>query len=93
MSKHTPIIDRPHPIFLDGYQKVYRFPNGYGASVIQSSSSYGLELGVVKFTGDKWHLTYETPVTDDVLGDLTPEFLEQALDDIAALAKAEGEMK
>ena len=91
MSKHTPIIDRPHPGMV-GSQKIYRFPNGYGASVIKTLTSYGLELGVVKFTSEnKWQLTYETPITDDVLGHLTPETLEQALDDIAALAKAEGE--
>ena len=94
MSKHTPIIDRSHPA-MSGFQKIYRFPNGYGASVIQTVGSfgafesYGLELGVIEFTGDKWTLTYETPITDDVLGHLTPETLEQALDDIAALPTKE----
>ena len=89
MSKHTPIIERPHPAGVGGYQNIYRFSNGYGASVIEFSGSYGLELGVIKFTGDDWKLTYETPITDDVLGDLTLESLEQALDEIAALAKGE----
>ena len=91
MTKHTPIIDRRHPAEMGGFQKIYRFSNGYGASVIQFSFSYGLELGVVKFTGDYWELTYETPITDDVLGNLTPESLEQALDQIAALPAPQSE--
>lgn len=52
-------------------QTIHRFENGYGASVIDHGygSDEGLkEVGVLKFTGDKWGLTYETPITDDVLG-------------------------
>jgi hypothetical protein len=32
--------------------------------MITNSAPY--ELAVLKFSGDKWALTYETPVTDDV---------------------------
>lgn len=51
----------------------YDFDNGYTASVIRSDRSYGgldglWELAVLK--GDK--LCYDTPVTGDVLGYLTP---------------------
>ncbi|MGH2326547.1 hypothetical protein ACQ7EN_08090 [Leuconostoc lactis] len=57
---------------MDG-QTLYKFPNGFGASVIFHSGSYGYEqglceIGVIDWLGDKWMLTYSTSVTDDVIG-------------------------
>lgn len=49
-------------------QTIYRFPNGYGASVIHSIMSRGLELAVLYFGGDTAHLSYSTPITNDVIG-------------------------
>ena len=97
MSKHTPLVTRSHPIG-NGSQTIYKFPNGYGASVVQFRGSYGyesgkFELAVLKFEGDNWSLTYETPITEDVLGHLSPEEIESTLDSIEqlpAIAKAEG---
>ena len=59
-------------------QWCFRFPNNYGASVIKHPGSYGydkdlFELAVILFIDDEWHLTYETPITDDVIGNLTNE--------------------
>lgn len=90
-----PIIERVHPADPNGEQKVFRFPNGLGASVVRSYFSYGTpdlwELGVIRFTGaDTWQLVYSTPVTDDVLGHLTWEDVEARLAEIAALPKDEG---
>lgn len=48
-----------------GYQTIYKFPNGYGASVIYHEGSYGLELAVLDPEG---YLTYDTSITDDVVG-------------------------
>ena len=69
-------------IGLDNDQWIYRFPNGYGASVVCGPYTYGgeagkYELGVIVFSGDEFQLTYSTPVTDDVLGWLD-------IDDVAA---------
>lgn len=72
-----------------GYQIVYRFPNGYGASIVNHSFSYGTELGVIKFKSsidmNDFGLTYETPITDDVLSYLSPEDIEETLNRIRAL--------
>lgn len=77
----------------DGMQAVFRFPNGYGASVVQGPHSYGgtvglFELGVVEFNGkgkEDFNLTYDTPVTDDVEGHLTANDVECFLDRIEEL--------
>lgn len=68
-----------------GTQRLYRFDNGYGASVVQSSMSYGTELAVIKWDGEDWDLCYDTEITDDVIGWLTDEMLADLLDRIEAL--------
>jgi len=84
------VIDRAHPAGMGGTQKIYKFPNEYGASVVQFYGSYGYddgkwELGVVKWDGDDYKLTYETPITNDVLGHLTWEDVEKHLAEIKSL--------
>jgi hypothetical protein len=91
---HTPVLERAHPAGMGGSQRIYRFDNGYGASVIQFPYSYGgdiglWEVGVLEWKGedaDDWHLTYDTPITDDVLGYLTCDQVTETLNAIAALA-------
>lgn len=61
---------------FDGVQYVFKFANNYGASVVKHSGSYGCneelwELAVIHFCDDEWHLTYDTEITDDVLGYLS----------------------
>ena len=73
-----------------GVQAIERFPNGYGVSIVKHRFSYGgpeglYELAVLKFTGEDWDLTYDTPVTDDVEGRLTPEEVETLLDQVEKL--------
>lgn len=85
-SKHRPIksIDRP-----TGVQLLFRFPNGFGASLVNARGSYGNELAVIRWEGDDYDLTYETPLTDGVLGWLDADGVEAALDQIAALPAKE----
>lgn len=78
-----------------GIQKQYKFENGYGASVIQHSGSYGneqglWELGVLNWIGeDVYELDYSTEITDDVIGYLTEEEVEEILVRIKELEKFE----
>jgi len=86
----APYTERP---LNGGMQKLYRFANGFGASVVQHRFSYGgdqgeWELAVIKFDGDDWSLNYETEVTDDVIGRLDWSEVESYLDQIAALQTA-----
>jgi len=77
---------RPLPMFISGEAKIYKFKNGYGASIVCHQHSYGgneglLELAVLK--GDS--ICYDTPVTDDVVGYLTTEKATAILEEIKAL--------
>lgn len=73
------------PDWRGGEHYIYRFPNGFGASVIRHEGSYGFEeglyeLGVTEWFSDAdWHLTYDTEITNDVLGYLTEEEVLQVL--------------
>lgn len=71
-------------------QWIYRFPNGYGASVIRGPFSYGgekglWELGVLKFHGSTSALCYDTPITSDVEGHLTENGVGMLLEQIRDL--------
>lgn len=77
---------------MGGEQHIYRVTNGYGASVVRGPYTYGgteglFELGVIVFDDDTWELTYETPITSDVLGHLTLEEVAETLVQIAALPR------
>lgn len=94
MSDHlTPVISRPHLSGLGGTQDIYRFPNGFGASVVRFPFSYGaerglFELAVIQFLSEDdgdYKLTYKTPVTDDVIGHLSETQVKENLKKIAAL--------
>ena len=68
----------------------HKFDNGYGASVI--TNGYGGEHGLfeVAVLDRRGRLTYDTPITDDVIGWLDPQGVVDVLAAIAALPAAEG---
>lgn len=76
----------------------YKFPNGFGASVICLPGFHGFERGlselaVLKFNGDgEYDLVYDTPITDDVLGYLNEDQVDKALAAIYRLDK-DGRLK
>jgi len=94
-----PISDGPHPSG-SGFQKIYRFENDYGASVVRFripiGSGFGsytdnedeVELAVIKFKGkenDSFDLVYDTPITNDVIGHLTEDEANKILQEIKNL--------
>ena len=100
-----PISEKPHAVG-NGVQRLYRFDNGYGASVVRfmlpamsqlrtTAGSYGAdaglwELGVIVWDGDNFQLTYDTPITGDVIGHLTEDEVQETLRqirDLPAVAK------
>ena len=102
---HEQILNYSHPMLLriitpsmpswrrDGFQAVFRFRSGYGASVVQHKNSYGgdagkYELAVARWNGpgdDDWSICYSTPITDDVLGHLEPGHVHDVLNQLGAL--------
>lgn len=71
-------------------QWIFKFSNGYGASVVKHFGSYGFEddlfeLAVIYFDGNNWHLTYNTPITNDVIGYLTNDEVLELLKEIEDL--------
>nr|DAO99845.1 MAG TPA: hypothetical protein [Caudoviricetes sp.] len=71
-----------------GYpQTIYKFPNGYGASVIKFNYVYfGIEIAVLRFDKNgKWDIDYSTPITNDVIGGLDEESRDSVLQQIFEL--------
>jgi len=89
---HEPYNARP--LESGAVQKLYRFANGYGASVVKGEHTYGgdeglWELAVIKFKTDgDFLLDYSTPITEDVEGHLTDDAVEELLNMIEALPEA-----
>lgn len=77
-----------------GTQTVYRFDNGYGASLIVGGMfAYGgREIAVLAFDGDEWSICYSTPLTDDVIGHLSPEEARSTLLSIQNLPARDAEV-
>jgi hypothetical protein len=59
-----------HPSHIGGVQARITFDNGYGASVVKTPYSYGGDKGLYELAvlGTDGHLTYDTPITNDVIG-------------------------
>lgn len=79
--------------FMCGIQKLYKFRNGYGASVVSHRGSYGglqglWELAVIIFYGDaRFDLTYDTPIITDVIGHLDNRAVQDILKQIRKLPR------
>lgn len=75
----------------DAVQKIHKFDNGYGASVIRHRYSNGYEIGlwelaVIKYNEDgNWGIVYDTSITSDVLGYLSDSDVEEILKKIEEL--------
>lgn len=73
-----------------GVRKLFKFTNGYGASVVRHRFSYGNQVGkweLAVLQGPKHEICYTTPITDDVLGWLSNKDVQANLRAIKALPK------
>lgn len=77
---------------MEGYRRRWFYPNGYGASVIRNDYSMGnaygeglYELAVIEGVEDNWSITYDTHITDEVIGYLTPREVVYILRQIKSL--------
>jgi len=63
------------------------FENGYGVSVIRGPHSYGGQKGLYELAvlGRDGFITYETPITSDVIGFLKPEDVTKHMIEIQQL--------
>ena len=65
-------------------QTIYKFPNGYCASVIKLNYIYfGIEIAVLRFDENgNWDIDFRTPITNDVIGGLNEEERDNVLQQI-----------
>ena len=71
-------------------QTLYKFDNGFGASIVFHQGTYGyeqdlVELAVIQWLDGTFILSYDTYLTDDVLGSLNEEQVETILQKIKEL--------
>ena len=73
--------------FMKGVKCRMMFENGFGVSVVSHTYSYGgkdglFEVAVLDKDGD---LTYNTPVTNDVIGYLNPDEVTDIMEEVQKL--------
>lgn len=73
-----------------GIGAVKFFDNGYGVSVIRGPYTYGgpeglYELAVLRGNERDSELCYDSGITDDVMGSLSPEEVSEAMEQVANL--------
>ncbi len=80
-----------HPNHLGGVQAVITFDNGYGASVVCTPHTYGGDKGLYELAvlGIDGHLTYSTPITNDVIGYLRDIDVTDVMEKIQQLPNGE----
>ena len=77
---------KPHPTGLGGVQATIGFDNRYGASVVCTNFSYGGTLGLYELAVlHDGEITYDTPITGDVMGYLTEDEVTELLKQIQEL--------
>ena len=86
MKTFSDLEFKPHTMGV-GIMSRITFENGYGASVVKTPYTYGGDKGLYEIAVldlDN-QLTYETSVTDDVIGYLTEDDVTEVLKQIQEL--------
>ena len=95
MKKFNDLVFKEHPNGMGGFQSRMDFPNGFGVSVVCGQFFYcspkknltdasmyrTYEVAVLK----DGSLCYDTPITDNVLGYLTPEEVSDVMKQVQSL--------
>lgn len=85
-----PIVHAEGEEAMGGGRLRLTFANGYTSSIVRTAYSYGSENGLFEVAiMHDGHLCYDTPVTDDVLGRLSVDDVEEAVRQIASLPRRE----
>ena len=73
--------------YMFGKQAKLQFDNGFGVSVVSHTFSYGGKDGLfeVAVLDKEGNLTYETSVTNDVIGYLNPEEVTEVMKQVQKL--------
>ena len=76
-----------HPGHYGGVQAIVQFSNGFGASIVMTPHTYGGDRGLYELAvfGKDGQITYDTPITNDVLGYLSKEEVTETLKKIKEL--------
>lgn len=89
---------KAHPV-MEGFQAIQFFKNGYGVSVVRFKTYFG-DYGSYTSNEKEWEvailegsdendsrITYDTEITDDVIGHLTAREVTRIMRRTAALKK------
>ena len=72
----------------DGIQAIVEFPNGFGASVIKSDTSFGGKSGLFELAvldNENGNINSTTDITDDVIGWQDEDDIDRVLTAISKL--------
>ena len=75
-----------------GFQALKFFPNGYGVSIVRHQFSYGGNRGLFELavlagdSPDNFELTYDTPITCDVIGNLSADEALEIAEQVSQLS-------
>jgi hypothetical protein len=77
----------PHSTGMGGVMSRIVFENGFGASIVCTPYTYGGDKGLYEIAvlDTEGNLTYDTTVTDDVIGYLRPEDVTDVMEKIQQL--------
>lgn len=79
VSKFEDLKFIEHPVNHFDHIAQCEFPNGYGLSAVDGECAYctegNYEVGILH----NGELTYNTPLTDDVLADVSPERINELI--------------
>ena len=94
MKSFKDIVFKPHPVG-EGLHGLLFFPNGYGVSVVRfkingrhmsyTNNDNQWELAVIFGDEKEWDITYNTPITNNVMGHLSSDEVTKIMEKIQKL--------